>query len=844
MARGGNPRIRITADASGVQKGTREAEGHLNKFARSGEKSFGRLSQAAKIGGASIVGGLGLVARAGVKTAVDIGESTSKNQVLFGRYSKSIDEFAKSTATSFGVSRAAALEATGTFGNLFVALDIAPKKSAEMSTALVKLAADMASFNNASPEEALDAIRSGLVGETEPLRRFGVNLNDAALRTEALRMGLVKTTKEALTPQQKALAVNALLFKQTEKAQGDFHRTSGSLANQQKILNAQFSDSAAALGEKLLPAATKVVSGLSKFVGQMRDGTGAGGEFADKVGQVAEAGEDVAKFLKDHPRLVGLAVAAWATYKTASVLAMAAVKVSTFRKAFGVGKKAAVTEGAIAGRAYATAFSASSATAIPAGVAGNKGKITGRLAPTFKGIGVSLGVIMGAEIVGEISKSLGGLSLEDALSKGPGIVGQVGDILIDGAGNVVFGPGKKKDSPASTIDPFKKPTIGGLPKRPKARSNKPRVRTRGKPGAGKSSISRRVSGVTASASGGAPAAAQAVMNAVGGLSFSSGYRTPEHNAAVGGVANSWHTRGSASRPGAVDLVGSGAAMQAGLAWARANIPGLAEAMIHDVGSGLHLHLAGPGILNFGSVGVLAPTTTVTTSGTSATSSTRSPSVSRAASRGRGVESSLNKAASRAVARQRSGDARRFKNQPTREDLFSANVGIADLAVTEAGLTTGIDDDLAALFALSVVKSGRISEIRNALKTAKNPQTITRLTGELTGLLGDIKTIDDTVAELRKPPEGGITDFTDLHETLQEEANRLQEEANQLQRDLIAQQKDVQDELARNRQFAERWATTDKSVLEEALMAAVSGRLGGRVGLGFETPSFAGGVARI
>lgn len=209
--------------------------------------------------------GLQAAGRAVIGTATDINESLTKNQVLFGKYAGDVAKFSDSTAKSFGISKKAALEATGTFGNLFVALDIGPKKAAAMSVELTKLAADLASFNNASPEEALEAIRSGLVGETEPLRKFGVNLNDATLRAEALSLGLVKNTKESLDPQTKALAVNALLFKQTEKAQGDFARTSDGLANQQRILKARFSDAAGELGTRLLPVVTKAAQGLNSL---------------------------------------------------------------------------------------------------------------------------------------------------------------------------------------------------------------------------------------------------------------------------------------------------------------------------------------------------------------------------------------------------------------------------------------------------------------------------------------------------------------------------------------------------------------------------------------------------
>lgn len=267
---------KVGSDAERMGKDVDKSGGKIRGFATVTSKGFGRVGLAAGGMAAAGAGAAALLSKSFVSGATAINESLSKNQVLFGEYAGRIDQFSKRSAAAFGISRQAALEATGTFGNLFVALDIGPKKSAGMSVALTKLAADLASFNNASPEEALEAIRSGLVGETEPLRRFGVNLNDATLRTQALKMGLIDTVKNALTPQQKALAVNRLLFEQTGKAQGDFARTSGGLANQQRILKARLADAGAELGAKLMPIVLRAVKGFNSLF----DETSKGGRIA------------------------------------------------------------------------------------------------------------------------------------------------------------------------------------------------------------------------------------------------------------------------------------------------------------------------------------------------------------------------------------------------------------------------------------------------------------------------------------------------------------------------------------------------------------------------------------
>ena len=207
------------------------------------------------------IAALGVVA---VNAASNLQEATSKATVVFGDAADSVLAFADTAATSLGMSEASALEAAGTYGNLFRAMGIGETRSAELSTSLVGLASDLASFNNASPEEALNALRSGLVGETEPLKNFGVNLNQARIEAEALNLGLIQQGQE-MDAAAKAQAAYSLIMQDTALAQGDFARTSDGTANRMRSLKSGFEDIAAQLGTALLPIVERVAAKIGEL---------------------------------------------------------------------------------------------------------------------------------------------------------------------------------------------------------------------------------------------------------------------------------------------------------------------------------------------------------------------------------------------------------------------------------------------------------------------------------------------------------------------------------------------------------------------------------------------------
>jgi hypothetical protein len=219
------------------------------------------------------LGGLAAAAVPAINAASDLEESMSKVGVIFGEGADEIEAFADTAAKELGQSKQAVLDAAGTFGTFGKAAGLADEDLAAFSNDLTALASDMASFNNAEPEEVIEAIGAGLRGEAEPLRRFGVLLNDATLKAEAMALGIYDGTG-ALTDQQKILAAQEAIFKQTGDAQGDFERTSEGLANQSRIMKAQFEDVTAELGAALLPIILKILpvfADLADFVSENTD---------------------------------------------------------------------------------------------------------------------------------------------------------------------------------------------------------------------------------------------------------------------------------------------------------------------------------------------------------------------------------------------------------------------------------------------------------------------------------------------------------------------------------------------------------------------------------------------
>ena len=244
-------------------KGIADAQREFKSLTTTSQKA-GFILQRALLPAAAAIGTITQVIAPAIRAASDFEEATSKVNVIFGRASKSVKEFANTAARSLGQSKQSVLDAAGAFGTFGKAAGLAGEDLSTFTTDFITLSTDLASFNNTTPEEAVQAIGAALRGEAEPLRRFGVLLNDATLKTEAMELGIYKGSG-ALTAQQKILAAQSAIYKQTGDAQGDFARTGDNLANKQRTLSALFKDFQIQLGQKLLPAATDFANGLVKI---------------------------------------------------------------------------------------------------------------------------------------------------------------------------------------------------------------------------------------------------------------------------------------------------------------------------------------------------------------------------------------------------------------------------------------------------------------------------------------------------------------------------------------------------------------------------------------------------
>jgi hypothetical protein len=271
----------INGDAKGINQTVKQVTSNIQseskKWDQAANDSTGKIEDSfAKMAG-NIVGsltaaGIGAIllnwGKAAVDAASDLSEVQNVVDTVFGEGARTIDSWAKNAGQQFGLTETQAKKFTSTLGAMMKSSGLAGNEIVNMSTDLAGLAADMASFYNLDFETAFEKIRSGISGETMPLKQLGINMSVANLEAFALAQGLEKTFSQMDQGEQTMLRYQYLM-QATSDAQGDFAKTADGFANAQRRIESSIDSIKTSIGNILLPWVEKAVSGIAGFLSQI-----------------------------------------------------------------------------------------------------------------------------------------------------------------------------------------------------------------------------------------------------------------------------------------------------------------------------------------------------------------------------------------------------------------------------------------------------------------------------------------------------------------------------------------------------------------------------------------------
>lgn len=200
--------------------------------------------------------------------ASDLEEVQNVVDVSFGSMADEVEAFANTAVRSYGMSALTAKRMASTFMAMSNGMDIAQEAGKNMSLQLTALAGDMASFYNVGQDIAQTALNSIFTGETESLKKFGIVLTETNLEAFALSQGIKKSYQAMSQAEKVALRYNYVL-NATKNAQGDFARTSGSWANQIRLLKEQWTQFLGILGSGLIKILTPMVKALNQMLASL-----------------------------------------------------------------------------------------------------------------------------------------------------------------------------------------------------------------------------------------------------------------------------------------------------------------------------------------------------------------------------------------------------------------------------------------------------------------------------------------------------------------------------------------------------------------------------------------------
>lgn len=267
--------------------------------------------------GFKAIRGLANLGKSAIGFGSDITEIENVVDVSFGSMADEAYKFASTAKEQFGLSELAAKQYSGTMMAMMKSSGVAQDAASKMSISLAGLAGDIASFYNIDTDTAFQKIRAGISGEIEPLRQLGINLSVANMEAYALSKGIT-TSYNAMSQAEKVALRYNYLMSATGDVQGDFARTSGTWANQVRLLTLNFQSLSAVIGqgliagilpaiqalnalmEKLMQAANAFRNFMYVLMGKKLKGSQSGfSDIVSNLGGIETAGDDASSGLDD-----------------------------------------------------------------------------------------------------------------------------------------------------------------------------------------------------------------------------------------------------------------------------------------------------------------------------------------------------------------------------------------------------------------------------------------------------------------------------------------------------------------------------------------------------------------
>jgi hypothetical protein len=248
----------ISGDSKELEAALSRADKELQNFGK-------RASEIGKSMSMYITAPLTLAGGAAIKLASDFNESMNKVDVSFKSSSAEVQAFAKTALTSFGIAEGTALDMAALFGDMATGMGVATSDAAKLSTSLVGLAGDLASFKNIGIDQVQTALSGIFTGETESLKRLGIVMTEANVKAYAFSTGIKKSYDEMSQAEKVMLRYNYVLSV-TKNAHGDFERTGGGAANQMRMFAEALKQVGAQFGQVVLPYVTKAFKAMNSLM--------------------------------------------------------------------------------------------------------------------------------------------------------------------------------------------------------------------------------------------------------------------------------------------------------------------------------------------------------------------------------------------------------------------------------------------------------------------------------------------------------------------------------------------------------------------------------------------------